>query len=104
MALNHEQIKKDPQRITKIQPLINQYNWKEINLLSCQKDLKKFELNNKSIALNILHVPHNAEEIKHVYVSKNNTNHENQEILLMIIDDKKWHYLAVKNCLRYLEG
>ena len=37
-------------------------------------------------------------------MSKNNTNRENQEILLMIIDDKKWHYLAVKNCLRYLEG
>ena len=30
VALNHEQIKKDPQRITKIEAFIDQYNWKEI--------------------------------------------------------------------------
>ena len=29
VALNHEQIKKDPQIITKIKPFIDQYNWKE---------------------------------------------------------------------------
>ena len=29
-ALNHQQIKKDPRRITKIRPFIDQYNWKEI--------------------------------------------------------------------------
>ena len=30
VALNHEQIKKDPQKITKIKPFIDQYNWKDI--------------------------------------------------------------------------
>ena len=34
VALNHEQIKKDPQRITKIKPFIDQYNWKRINFPS----------------------------------------------------------------------
>ena len=29
-ALNCKQIKKDPQRISKIKPFIDQYNWKEI--------------------------------------------------------------------------
>ena len=29
--------------------------------------------------------------------------HENRVILLMITDGKKWHCLAVKNCLHYLE-
>ena len=29
VALNHEQIEKDPQRITKIKPFIDQCNWKE---------------------------------------------------------------------------
>ena len=28
VALNHEQIKKDPQRITKTKPFIDQHNWK----------------------------------------------------------------------------
>ena len=31
VALNYEEIKKDPQRITKIKPFINKYNWKGIN-------------------------------------------------------------------------
>ena len=30
MALNHEQTKKDPQRIKKVKPFIDQYNWNEI--------------------------------------------------------------------------
>ena len=28
IALNYQSIKKDPQRISKIKPFINQYNWK----------------------------------------------------------------------------
>ena len=54
------------------------------------------EINNKSIALNILYVPHNTEETEYAYVSKCNTNREDQVILLMINDGKKWHYLEVK--------
>ena len=36
-ALNHEQIKKDPQRITEIKPFIDKYNWKEIGFPSQRK-------------------------------------------------------------------
>ena len=53
VALNYKYIKKDPQRISKIKPFINQYNSKEVDFPSEQKDWKKFELNNKSISLNI---------------------------------------------------
>ena len=49
VALNYEQIKKDPQRISKIKPFIDQQSWKEIDFLSHRKDWKKFESNNKSI-------------------------------------------------------
>ena len=31
VTLNYEEIKKDPQRITKIKPFINKYNWEVIN-------------------------------------------------------------------------
>ena len=72
VALNHEQIKKDPQRITKIKPFIDKYNWKEISFPSHQKDWKKFESNNKTITLNILYVPHNTEKIRHACKSKYN--------------------------------
>ena len=66
----------------------------DLDFPSRGRDWKKFELNNKSIALNILYVPHNTEKIRHAYKSK--YNRENQVILLMITDGKKWHYLAVK--------
>ena len=62
VAINYEKIKKDPQRISKIKPFINQYNWKEIDFPSHSKDWKKFESNNESIAPNILYVPHNTEK------------------------------------------
>ena len=62
VALNHGQIKKDPQKITKIEPFIGKYNWKEIDFPSNKEDWKKFESNNKSIALNIFYVPDNTEK------------------------------------------
>ena len=66
VALNHEQIKSYPERISNIKSFIDQHNWKEINFPSHKKDWKKFELNNKSIALNILYVPYNTEEIRQI--------------------------------------
>ena len=59
----------------------------ETNKLSiAQKDWKKFELNNKSIALNILNVPYNTKEIRNAYKSKYNLERKNKVILLMITD------------------
>ena len=34
VALNYDKIKKDPQRISKIKPFIDKYNWKEIDFPS----------------------------------------------------------------------
>ena len=48
-----------------------------------------FELNNKSIALNILFVPYNNEKIRHASKSKYNSKWQNQVILLMITGGKK---------------
>ena len=95
--MNYEKIKKDPQKISKIKPFIDQYDWKEIDFPSQGKGWKKFESNNKSIALNILYVPYNTEKIRHAYKSKYNLTCENQVILLRITDREKWHYLAVKS-------
>ena len=74
VALNYEQIKSHPEGISKIKSFIEQYNWKEIDFPSHKKDWKKFELNNKSIALNILCVPYNTEKIKHACKLKYNNN------------------------------
>ena len=37
-SLNYQNIKKGPQRISKIKLFINQYDWKEIDFLSQKKD------------------------------------------------------------------
>ena len=40
VALNHQNIANNPQRISKIEPFIDQYNWKEIDFPSHPKDWK----------------------------------------------------------------
>ena len=104
VALNHDKINKDPQRVSKIKPFINQYNRNDIDFPSTGKDWKKFELNNESIALNILHVPHNTGKIHLAYKSKHNLTREKQLILLMITDGEKWHYTVVKRLSGLLRG
>ena len=52
------------------------------NFLSEKGDRKKFEKNNVTIALNVLHLK--KEKIYPPYVSKNNSNCEKQVILSMI--------------------
>ena len=86
-------------------PFIDQYNWKGIEFPSHSKDWKKFEQNNKAIALNILYVPYDTEQIRPAYISKYNHKRNNQVILLMITDDaENWHYLAVKRISKLLRG
>ena len=38
LALNLDEIRKNPQRISKIKPFIEQHNWKEIEFPSTSKD------------------------------------------------------------------
>ena len=109
-ALHHQEIGKDPQRISKHKPFINNYNWKDMHFPSGSNEYKKFEQNNRNIALNILSVPSNKEEINTIYKSQYNRKREKQVVLLMITNDNqentpdKWHYLAVKNIPRLFRG
>ena len=57
VALHHQEIGKDPQRLSKIKPFINNYN-------SGISDWKKFERNNEDIALNILSASPNTKKNK----------------------------------------
>ena len=69
------------------------------------KDWKKFEQNNKTIALNVLFISHNTKQIRQACISKYNHELANQVILLMITNDNEnWHHLAVKSLSRLLRG
>ena len=102
-ALNHQNIDHHPERIYKLKPFINNYNWKDIEFPSHSKDWRKFECNNKTIALNKLYVPYNTKQIRQAYISKYNNERDNRVNLLMITDgNSNWHYLAVKSILGLL--
>ena len=88
-ALNYQSIEKHPQRISKLMPYINKYNWEGIEFPAGPKDWKKFERNNKTIAFNMLFIPHNTETIRVAYRSKYNNKRKKQANLSMITDDKK---------------
>ena len=100
ICLYHKEIKKNPERIAKLKPYINNLNWENINFPPQKQDYQQFEMNNKSIALNILQVQENVnstqEKISHLYKSEHNKSRENEVILLMINDNEKQHYLAAK--------
>ena len=44
LALNLDKINNNPERISKIKPFIEQYNWKEIGFPSTSKDWKKIRI------------------------------------------------------------
>ena len=97
-ALNYQNIDSHPEKISKLEPFIDNYNWKDIDYPSHSKDWRKFECNNKTIALNILYVPCNTKQIKQAYISKYNNERDTHVNLLMITDGtNNWHYLAIKS-------
>ena len=103
LALNLNKTKKKTQRVSKIKPFIEKYNWEDIDFPSTSEDWKKFESSNE-VALNILYVPFNTKKINIAYKSKNNLTQERQIILLMTSDGQKWHYLVLKNLSGLLRG
>ena len=82
----HKEIKNNLERISKIKPFINNLNSENTNFSPEQQDYKIFEMNNKSIALNILQV--NEQKINHFYKSEFNKTREKQVILLMMNDNE----------------
>ena len=102
-ALNHQNIENHPERISNIKPFIGKYNWKDIDFPAGIKAWKKFEQNNKEIALNILYAPHSTKTINLAYKSKYNRKRKNQVVLLMITNGKqsdgtdKCLYIALKS-------
>ena len=69
----------------------------DIDFSSHQRYWENFEQENNSIAINVLFVSHNSEEIKLAYKSSYNKR-KNQVILLMINDEaNNCYYFAIKN-------
>ena len=70
VALNHEEIKKYPERITKIKPFINKHKWEGINVPSEKDDCKTFEKNKVAIPLNFLYAKNEKKSILLMFQNK----------------------------------
>ena len=84
--MNHQNINYNLERISKLRPFINNYNWKDLEYPSHSKDWRKFECNDNTIALNILYVPYDTKQIRQAYISKHNDERDTHVNLLMITD------------------
>ena len=72
-ALNYQNIKSHPKKISYLKNFIDQYNCKGTNFSPHpSKDWKKNELNNETIVLNIFFVPCIIEKIRLAFQSKHN--------------------------------
>ena len=75
-ALNCQSIETNPERIWAIKPHSDNYNWAGIEFPAEPKDWKKFEQNNKTIAVSVLFVAYNKETIRVAYRSEYNNKSE----------------------------
>ena len=86
-ALNYEEIKWNPERVSNIIPFINKYNWRGINYPSKMDNWKTFQKNNPTVVFNILLTK--EQEICPAYISNHNSAREKQINLLMIPKERK---------------
>ena len=104
-ALNYENICHHPEKISKLEPFINNYNWDNIDFPAGHKEYSAFKKNNSDIAINILYVPYKTQETRQAYISKHNKTRNTHANLLMITDGTgNWHYLAIKSISGLLTG
>ena len=101
VALHHNDIGKNCQRISKIKSYTEKYNWSGIKFPTPSNQWKKFESQNPDVALNVL----SAEgfKIRQAYISKRNSSRKCVDLLIVKSGDKE-HYVAIKSLSRLLRG
>ena len=77
--------------MSKLKPYINKYNWEGIDFPAEPKDSKKEKKKKKkTIALNVLYIPHNTKTVGLAYRSEYKSKRKKQLILLMITEGKNF--------------
>lgn len=90
-------MEKNSGTIAKIKIFTDAYNYKDINYPSGKDDQMNFEKNNPKIALIVLYTE--KEKICPGCLSKHNSKHENQVILLIVSNKGEWHCLTIKKTI-----
>ena len=114
VALNYEEIKWNPVRVSNIKPFINKYHRRGTNYPSKIDNWKTFEKNNPTIALNILYIKEKGTSSALSYnislsykISQILIRIKKKKIILVMIpneEKERWHYLVVKKLSVILHG
>ena len=105
-ALHHKEIKNNLEIISLLRPYENHYNWKRVEFPVLIKKIDKFEKNNPGIAVNVMFSIKKSQK-QNVYTkrrSERNVKCKKQVNLLMIEDDEKRHYTAIKSISRLFKS
>ena len=100
IALYHDKLGKNPGRISKKLDIYSSFNRQSIDFPASFEDYETFERLNSDIALNILYVLFEQQNVPLEYISNHNFDKINQVILLKITDGKdKWHFVTLPSVL-----
>ena len=90
------EIDRDHQRISKLRRYEDDFDWDGIKFPASIRDIKRFESRNE-ITINIL-----ALEDKKVYICKKGKQYDRVANLMLITDQNRKHYVAIKSLKRLL--
>ena len=101
VALHYEDIPNHPERVCNIKPYTEKYNWDGLEFPLSINKIDKFEKNNTDISVNVLCEEEDKEKI---YICRRSKFNDRSKVvnLLMIVDDNKRHYTAIRSLSRLL--
>ena len=93
-----EDIDSYPERISKLKRFEADFDWSGIGLLVSVKDIKKFKFRNQ-ISINVL-----PKEDRQIYICREGGNYEHITNLMLITENNRKHYVAIKSLSRLLSS
>ena len=97
-AMKWEEINNNPERITKLRRFEVDFEWSGIEFPVSVKDIEKFETRN-NISINLL-----AIEDKQIYICGKGGPYERVINLMIITENNRKHYIAIKSLSRLLRS
>ena len=97
-ALRWEEINNNPERTSKLKRFEKDFDWSGIGFPVSVKDISKFEFRNQ-ISINLLVI-----EGKQIYICRKGGNHERIINLMIISENNRKHYVAIKSLSRLLSS
>ena len=97
-ASRWEEINNNPERISKLKRFEKDFDWSGIGFSVSVKDIKKFEFRNQ-ISINLL-----AIEGKQIYICRKGGNYKRIINLMLITENNRKHYVAIKSLGRLLSS